>query len=250
MAVDVVKVRSRDKRALAKAEKAKREKIALAVCGVILLALVAFEGPKTLKKLHHSSTASTAAAPAAPAGAGATSVGTGSAAAPSAPTLSRIKKLAAKDPFVAQLGASTGAPAQTSSVAPPFVRASHFVAKDPFVQQLTLEQPATSTVTPVAPAAKGSQQQDAGAGNGHYIIVLASVPLADGKPSADEAAAAARKAGVADVRIVNSSSYPTLRTGFFAVYSGPYPTLGALLPALQKARGQGYPSAYTRRLAR
>jgi hypothetical protein len=250
MAVDVVKVRSRDKRALAKAEKAKREKIALAVCGVILLALVAFEGPKTLKKLHHTSAASTPAVPAAPAGAAASGAATGATAAHSAPTLARIKKLPAKDPFVAQLGASTGAPVQTSSVAPPAVRAAHFVAKDPFVQQLTLEQPTTSTAAPVAPPASGSQQESEVGANGHYIIVLASVPLADGKQSADRAAAAARKAGVADVRIVNSSSYPTLRTGFYAVYSGPYPTLGVLQSALQKARGQGYPSAYTRRLAR
>jgi hypothetical protein len=249
MAVNVVRVRSRDKRNRAKAQKAKREKLVLAVCVVILLALVGFEGPKTLRTLRGSSTTSTPPTPAAPADSAAPGNAPGTVATHPGSTLSRIAKFPAKDPFVQQLGASSGTPAETSPAAPPLVRTSHFVAKDPFVQQLTLEQSTGTTAASPATDVRPRHQGEV-AGNGHYIIVLASVPLADGKPNADEAAAAARKAGVARIGVVNSSSYPTLRTGFYAVYSGPYPTLGALASALQQVRGQGYPSAYTRRLAR
>src|SRR5262249_51483728 len=84
---------------------------------------------------------------------------------------------------------------------------------------------------------------------GKYIVVLASIPVASGHGAASQAAGAARSHGVGSVKIVDSSKYPTLRTGFFAVYSGPYPTLKELQPALETIRGQGYPSAYTRQLA-
>jgi hypothetical protein len=79
--------------------------------------------------------------------------------------------------------------------------------------------------------------------------MVASIPISDGRDVARATAATARSQGVPSVKIVDSSRYPTLRTGFYAVYSGPYPTLADLLPALEQVRGKGYPSAYTRRLA-
>ncbi|MGH3025792.1 MAG: hypothetical protein ACRDLR_05055, partial [Gaiellaceae bacterium] len=67
---------------------------------------------------------------------------------------------------------------------------------------------------------------------------------------ADQAAAAARRAGVTGVKIVDSTSYGTLRSGFYAVFSGPYKTLAELRSELAAARARGYISAYTRRLGR
>jgi hypothetical protein len=245
MAVDVVRVRSRgSKKDRERAAKAKRQKILLAVCGVVLVALLALQGPKTLKQLRGGSTpaATTTSAPT-EAAAGATG---GTATTQPAAKAADLSKFPVKDPFIQQLGDGSGGgvPVAIAATAPA-VRAANFVTKDPFVQQLTLTPP---TTTP-APA-DGGKPAATKAGSGRYIVMLASVPVTDGRGAAAGAASAARKHGVGKVSIVNSAQYPTLRTGFYAVYSGPYGTLEELLPALEKIRGQGYPSAYTRRLAR
>jgi eukaryotic-like serine/threonine-protein kinase len=253
MAVDVVGTRSRRKRASDQAaRKAKREKVLLGVFGVILLLLVGIEGPKTLKKLHGSpATTAPAPAPAVVSGGGAS--GAAAVSAHAAAKLSAVKALPAKDPFIQQLGAGASVlPAAPAPPTPPAVR-SHFVVKDPFVQQLTL------TPTATTPAATSSSSPNTSGGNGspapaagkgaNYIVVLASVPLSQGRADALHEAAAARAQGVAKVKIVDSSDYPTLRTGYYAVYSGPYPTLDVLQPALEQIRGQGYPGSYSRRLA-
>jgi hypothetical protein len=108
------------------AAKAKRQKIIAAVGGVILLALLAYQGPKTLKLLHQSSAsassstpASTVAAPAAPAApvGGAT---TGTAAATSSDGLT--------DPGTA-----------VSPASGQLLAFSRFHSKDPFAQQLNLD---------------------------------------------------------------------------------------------------------------
>ena len=161
--------------------------------------------------------------------------------------LPALNRFAAKDPFVAQLGTGpTSLPAVTS-LTPPAVRAKSFTAKDPFAAQVSVSSPPAPGTAP-APARPASPGASHG-GSGNYIVVLASIPLAAGHGAATQAAAAARKHGVGQVAIVTSSAYPTLRTGFYAVYSGPYATLAELAPALQQVRGEGYPSAYTRRLA-
>jgi hypothetical protein len=86
------------------------------------------------------------------------------------------------------------------------------------------------------------------AGVGAYIVVVASVPVGAGGSDAKHEAAVARAHGVPSVKVVDSSKYPTLREGYYAVYSGPYPTLAKALDALGHIRGLGYVSAYTRRL--
>jgi hypothetical protein len=109
MTAGVVGFRSRKRKEEAKrAAKAKKEKILLAVCGVVLVGLVALEGPKTLKKLHGSSGAAPAAVTPSPS-AGATGSQTASSAATAA-DLEATKHLASKDPFVTQLGTSRGCP--------------------------------------------------------------------------------------------------------------------------------------------
>jgi len=243
MATDALRRNTRA-RAGAGAAKARREKIALVVGVVILAGLVAFEGPKTLKALHGASTATTAPAvePAAPA----------SSAPPAARRrqaldLHRLRAYTAKDPFVPQAGTATSASPAPVEATPPHVRTDHFVAKDPFVQQLT----ATPTVTPTTTTTTaGASKTGSTTTQGGYIVMLASVYLGRGRGAAEKAAAAARAHHIPNVGIVVSSDYPTLRTGFYAVYSGPYPTLGKALTMLQTIRGHGYVSAYTRRLAR
>jgi hypothetical protein len=247
MAADVVSYRSRKNRGgTDPAAKARRDKIVLAVLGVVLLALLAFEGPKMLKRSHGSSSASTAAADAS--ATVSTSAGSAAAAPAQHPVdLKALTRFRSKDPFIAQLGAAAAPVSGPVTVSGPPVRATHFVAKDPFVAQLSLSNPAPAGSPGSTPPATQEPGQEGG--NGHYIVILASIPLSYGHGAAAQAAAAARKQGVAKVKIVDSSSYPTLRTGFYAVYSGPYATLGELQPVLEQIRGQGFASAYTRRLA-
>jgi SPOR domain len=245
MAVDVVGYRSRRRRETERAAKAKREKIVLAAGLLVLVVVLAFEAPKTLKVLHGGKAVKASAASTPPAG-GADSTGVRS----RSLDLSALKGLAVKDPFSPQLEEHSVTVAGPAAVTPPAVRMSHFVPKNPFVQQLTAvadAAPPTPATPPPAPTTDGSSGRTLAAGD--YIVVLASVPVGDGRDLATRVAARARARGVDDVGVVDSSNYSTLRTGFYAVYSGPYPTLDRLLSTLEQVRGKGYPSAYSRRLA-
>jgi hypothetical protein len=255
MSVEVAGYRSRKRSNEARrAAKAKKEKILLAVCGVVFLGLLALQGPKMLKKLHGSgAVAPSAVAPS-------TSATPDAAAAASASTakttdLQATKHFPSKDPFIAQLDTgAAAAPVLPAATAPP-VRASHFVKKDPFIQQVSFADASAApspSPSPTPPRGKQDGGKPAGhrsASGGNYIVMVASILVSEGRGAARAAAATARSHGVPSVKIVESSRYPTLRTGFYAVYSGPYPTLGDLLPALEQVRGDGYASAYTRRLA-
>jgi len=257
MSVEVIGYRKRKRKDEAKrAAKAKKEKILLAACGVVLLGIIAFEGPKTLKKLHRS--AAPAPATVAPSSSTAPAAGSQAGSTGKADSLAATKHFASKDPFAVQLGTEAAASSQVTAVAGPTVRQSHFVQKDPFIQQLTFAAPPTAaSATPTPGSSPGPTRKSVGgkpvtgtAGTrGNYIVMVASIPLSDGRGAASAEAAKARSHGISSVNIVDSSRYPTLRTGFYAVYSGPYPTLSELLPALEQVRGKGYPSAYTRLLA-
>ena len=115
------------------AAKSKRDKIILAVGGLVLVAVLAFELPSIL----NGSSSSTPPAPATPAPTAAVSstavpAGTSSVAVVRR-ELAVIAKLPSKDPFQAQLGTGAGSSTQLPSLAKePRVRTSHFVVKDPF----------------------------------------------------------------------------------------------------------------------
>ena len=256
MAVDAVRYRrSRKRDAANRAQKEKRQKIFLGVAGLLLVALLAFEGPKTLKKLHGTSAAAPAPAP--------VTTATGATPAASSPVtqeakarLAAVQRMSKKDPFAVQLATPAASAPVAPTATPPAVRESHFVVKDPFVQQVSASSVTTAPATTPGDSGKTGSGTTGGSGTapavdaaGKYIVVLASIPVGSGHGAASQAASAARTHGVSSVSIVDSSKYPTLRTGFFAVYSGPYKTLKELLPALEAIRGQGYPSAYTRQLA-
>jgi len=247
MATDAIRYRRQNREQSARAAKARREKIILIVGFALLLGIVAFEGPKTLKRLQGSSASS------APAQAAATPA-TATPAVPAKPVnLKSLARFAARDPFVPQVVTGTSAGPTVTPATAPAVRASHFVEKDPFVQQLSIAPTATPATAPAAgKGAEGGPKaqpvQPVLSGSGAYIVIVASVPVGQGRLEALRQAGAARARGIPGVKIVVSSDYPTLREGYFAVYSGPYKTLAAARQAAASIRGQGYFSAYTRRL--
>jgi hypothetical protein len=241
MATDAVRYRRQGREESARAQKARRDKIILGVGCALLAGIGAFEGPKTLKRLQGSSASSTA--PAIIPGSPAVAV---PAAPPKSVSLKPLARFAAKDPFVPQVTALPGKPTTTPVLPnnPPTVRTSHFIEKDPFVQQISLDATAPSTGGSKPSGSKAVPV----AGSGAYIVVIASVPIGSGRADANHEAAVARAHGVPSVKVVDSSKYPTLREGYYAVYSGPYSTLAKALAAVGHVRGLGYVSAYTRRL--
>jgi len=239
MATDAVRYRRQGRANAARAQKERREKVALGIGCALLLGIGAFEGPKTLKRLHSSSVSSAPAPAIAPSPATAVPV-----APPKPVSLKPLARFASKDPFVPQIASGSAAPSAVLANNPPTVRTSHWVQKDPFVQQLSID---AAGPVPGGSSSSGSKGAPV-AGSGAYIVVVASVPLGAGGSDAKHEAAVARAHGVPSVKVVNSSNYPTLREGYYAVYSGPYSTLAKALDALAHIRGLGYVSAYTRRL--
>jgi SPOR domain len=245
MTSEALRQRTRIK-AANRAARARRERLALGG-GILLLAvLLALEGPKMLKSFQGAKPT--------PAPATTTTQATGSGntvAASNAADLRTIAKLPAKDPFVQQL-AGSGTSASTDTPArPPSVRTSHFVSKDPFMPQLDVAPAVAAAAAPtVAPRVTPTTQPvpsitPIGSGT---IVIVASVPVGQGRAAAEKAAAQARAKGLKTVNIARSSAYRTLRTGYYAVYTGPYSTLSSATKELGVVRRAGYASAYTRRL--
>jgi SPOR domain len=257
MASEAVRRRTKAERARSVA-RARREKVMLGVGVLVLAVLLAVEGPKTLKRVQGGSSSP------APATATTTTAPQQTATTSSAADLKTIAKLPAKDPFVPQLG-TNGTPSPGPTLAtPPRVRTAHFVAKDLFRQQLGVtasasaaSAPALATppkVSPVKSAAKSTSAPKVvkvvpltSVGNG-TVVIVASVAVSQGQAAADKAAAQARSRGVTNVHVALSSASSTQRTGYFAVYTGPYSTSAAASKALGSVGKAGYTSAYTRHL--
>lgn len=86
------------------------------------------------------------------------------------------------------------------------------------------------------------------AGNG-YTIVLATIPLSVGAHAARARALAALRAGLRNVGVLVSSTYPSLQPGYYVVFSGVYPTLEEAQSDLNTAKSS-FPGAYARPIAR
>lgn len=85
------------------------------------------------------------------------------------------------------------------------------------------------------------------AGQTGWAVILASKSQAtfqetDAQVVADEAAAA----GVPMVGVLDSSLFPSLNPGYWAVFSGPYATQAEAETAAARIQGQGYADAYAR----
>ena len=80
-----------------------------------------------------------------------------------------------------------------------------------------------------------------------FAVILASKDVvlfteADAQAIADQATAD----GVPMVGVLDSSLFPTLNPGYWAVFSGPYATKDEATTAATTIQGQGYPDAYAR----
>jgi hypothetical protein len=102
---------------------------------------------------------------------------------------------------------------------------------------------------PVEPATPTQASDIWPAGQSGYTVVLASASESAGRTQADAAAERAVQAGLAEVGVLRSSDYSSLRPGYWVTYSGIYDTEAEARAALSSAQGAGFSDAYPRRVS-
>jgi hypothetical protein len=204
------------------AAKQRRQKILVVVLAAVLVALLAYEVPQLLERSGGNSSAAVAAAPAA-----------------SSPKPAR-KRLSGggngADPFAVKSLPNGDAHAVAAS------------GPDPFTGLSASSSSSAGTSTAALPS-----RIVIGRPGGHrvakrgWIVILASIPTRNGRPTAVRFARGARP-NVGGLSVLNSSNRRPLRGGYWVVYSGPYSTLGAVSRRADAIHAAGYRSAYIREL--
>jgi SPOR domain len=235
--------------AAAFAAKQRRQKMLIAG-GLVLLALIlAYEVPHTLKLMNGSSPPS--GAPASSEAAPETAP-----AAPAAPVHSSaawraLRHLPPQDPFA---NPTPGASGTLAAVAVPSNLHDPFTAPPSSTSSgSSSSKPTTTTSTSSASTALPKTIVVGSPGAGRtaktgWIVILASIPSAQGRSAADAFAKKAATRGVGKVSILNSSTARPLRGGYWVVYTGPFQTLTAVTNDASHLHASGYGSAYIRQL--
>jgi hypothetical protein len=218
--------RRRTAHAAAVAAKQRRQKIMLVVLLVLGIAALAYEAPGLIKRINGSSTSSSSVGPPL------------QTASPKPRQLPKAFRGAAADPFVAralQDGDSTVGPV---------------VGRDPFASpsaHSTESASASGAASPLPQQIVIGKPSGKGATRG-WIVILASIPTAEGRTSATTFAQKVRAHGVSPVSVLNSSNSRPLRGGYWVVYTGPVSTLSQVENLAAHVHTSGYGTAYIREL--
>jgi len=102
---------------------------------------------------------------------------------------------------------------------------------------------APTTTTPPRPPATLAWPRD----RRGWTIVLVSLPQSVGRDGADERAAEARRGGLPNVGVLNSSRFASLHPGYFVVFTGIFDSQAEATSALPRARS-AFPLAYQREI--
>jgi hypothetical protein len=105
----------------------------------------------------------------------------------------------------------------------------------------------TTTTAPRRPPARRALIEWPQGRNG-WTLVLLSLPTSAGRPQAAGRAREAIRAGLDEVGVLDSSEYASLHPGYYVVFSGVYPTIGAAQDAVSDAAEAGFENAYARRV--
>ncbi len=221
--------------------KDRRQKVMVAGLGGVLLILLVFQLPKLLSRGGSSSSSGTPV----------TVVPTVPTVAPDTTTVQFGKayraalKQAPHDVFAHRQVSSEstlGAVATPAGLHDPFAKPhSAQAAVAPPTQKPVTASPLPGTIIIGTPGANKLTVQG-------WIVILASIPTAQGADAANSFAAQARKAGFRGVSVLNSSNRKPLRGGYWVVYTGPYNTLGEVSTVADSIHGSGFKTAYIRQL--
>jgi hypothetical protein len=83
-----------------------------------------------------------------------------------------------------------------------------------------------------------------------YTVVVESVPTSAGRSIAVARARSAKRAGLPQVGVLDSSRYSSLHPGYWVVFSGIYGTSADADAARQSAAEKGFTAAYSRQITR
>ena len=221
--------------------KDRRQKLMVAGLGGLLLVLLVFQLPKLLSRGGSSSSSS----------APATVVPTTPTVAPDTTAVQAGKayrvalKQAPHDVFTIRQVSSEntlGAVATPAGLHDPFAKPhSAQAAVAPATQKPVTASPLPGTIIVGTPGANKVTVQG-------WIVILASIPTAQGADAANAFASQARKAGFGTVSVLNSSNRKPLRGGYWVVYTGPYNTLAQVSTVADTIHGSGFKTAYIRQL--
>jgi hypothetical protein len=219
--------------------KERRQKVMVAVGAVLLLVLLVFQLPKLLNRGGGSSSSAlpTTVTP--------TTQAVPDTAAQSVKAYHAAMKQPPHDLFTVRRvsGDNTlGSVATPAGLHDPFAK-PHTVqaAIAPPTQKPVTASPLPGTIVVGTPGANKVTVQG-------WIVILASIPTAQGATAANSFAATARKGGFGAVSVLNSSNSKPLRGGYWVVYTGPYNTLAQVSTAADTIHGSGFKTAYIRQL--
>ena len=209
--------------------------------GIVLVALVALQGPKLL---GGSSVPSAAPAVVTEQDSTATSrPGQTDIPARRLRSLARRSRFQLKDPFVPRLGdrATLTASAGTASSAGPSLLSPSGRSYDESVSLAASPGPsmlsgASAVSQPVEPTADPPEENSGGGTDERYTVILSSISISAGRGAAERDVRRFRKAGLRKVGVLLSSRYRSLRAGYYVVYSGSYASSAAARRAAAQAR--------------
>jgi hypothetical protein len=156
-------------------------------------------------------------------------------------------------PIVATKSHVTVGPGAPQATVPTVTRQSTLpTAPAPTITTGTLPRPpgAPSTNAVTTPAPNPNALATWPEGKSGYTNVLESLPLAGGRDNALARARAAKRKGLPDVGVLESSRYSSLHPGYYVVFSGIYGTQSQASDALSTAHARGFPDAYQTRVTR
>jgi hypothetical protein len=224
------------------AAKERRQKVVIAVLGAVLVIVLAVELPGLLG----SSGGGSSSAPPVSTPAISAPLPASSGAKDTSKQLRALLRQAPHDVFAARSGGGSATTLGSVPVPPglhdPFASPhSPEASVAPAAPKPVTSSPLPSTIVIGAPgkgrvAVKG------------WIVILASIPTAEGESSARAFAGAAQKRAVGKVSVLNSSNRRPLRGGFWVVYTGPYNTLTLVTRAAGGVHRAGFGTAYIREL--
>jgi hypothetical protein len=81
-----------------------------------------------------------------------------------------------------------------------------------------------------------------------WTVVLANLPVADGREAAVNVAEDAIETGLQNVGILDSGEFASLHPGYFVVFVGAYDTPAEAQSAAERAQARGYDAAYIRQI--